>query len=634
MINVEKIKPTGLFTNYIYKAIPLAFDESMSYYETLCGLLSYLKDTVIPTVNNNAGAVVELQNLYNQLHDYVENYFDNLDVQEEINNKLDEMAQSGELLTLFQNYIPFVTPQMYGAKGDGINDDTNAIKTALQNHECVYFPKGTYLISETISLSPNRIIKSNYATIIRKSNVIFDMILLNDCSNITIDKLIIDGYANEDNLNMSIADDRFSGIKIYEANNIILNDVYVKNTCNAEIEETNVHGGICILKSTNITLNDCIVNDNYGSGIILYNNSSNCVINGGYGKNNYGSAITGVSENLKISNFTALNNGYTGISLNGKNNVAVNCISNNNGQGNPWVSGTYSGFTLGHTENDAENSSLINCIAKNNTLDGITHGGGLNCKITNCTTENNGRSGIYSGNVVSSQLIQRTLIVNASTIKNNKNSGIYAKDLSNIKVSNCYITDKVPFVINNSHASIYSNDIIVTSLDNYASVYYCVSLDNADIEFIDNNINTAENVSNTQGRIVVCVSNPSNSIISNNKFSNFYYLLFETISGCHNKVSIVNDSVEISSNEDTNVKITLDLLHEQYINISYNQAQNKTYTFNIPADFYFKGSFNFIGNNITASYNASTHVLTTVTSGSYGNLNMLSKATTPYIRKF
>ena len=43
MINVEKIKPTGLFTNYIYKAIPLAFDESMSYYETLCGLLDYLK---------------------------------------------------------------------------------------------------------------------------------------------------------------------------------------------------------------------------------------------------------------------------------------------------------------------------------------------------------------------------------------------------------------------------------------------------------------------------------------------------------------------------------------------------------------------------------------------------------------
>ena len=69
MKNVKKIKPTGLFTNYIYKAIPLAFDESMSYYETLCGLLSYLKDTVIPALNNNADAIIEVQSLITQLQD-------------------------------------------------------------------------------------------------------------------------------------------------------------------------------------------------------------------------------------------------------------------------------------------------------------------------------------------------------------------------------------------------------------------------------------------------------------------------------------------------------------------------------------------------------------------------------------
>ena len=103
MNNVEKIKPTGLFTNYIYKAIPLAFDESMSYYETLCGLLSYLKNTVIPALNNNADSIIELQNLITELQNYVDNYFDNLDVQQEINNKLDEMAQNGTLQTLLSN---------------------------------------------------------------------------------------------------------------------------------------------------------------------------------------------------------------------------------------------------------------------------------------------------------------------------------------------------------------------------------------------------------------------------------------------------------------------------------------------------------------------------------------------------
>ena len=105
MKDVEKIKPTGLFTNYIFKAIPLAFDESLSYYECLCGLLSYLKETVIPTVNNNVDAIIEVQNLMTQLQNYVDNYFTNLDVQNEINNKLDEMVNDGSLTKLIKNYI-------------------------------------------------------------------------------------------------------------------------------------------------------------------------------------------------------------------------------------------------------------------------------------------------------------------------------------------------------------------------------------------------------------------------------------------------------------------------------------------------------------------------------------------------
>ena len=96
-IQVIKSGKTGLFTNYIFKAIPLAFDESLSYYECLCGLLNYLKNVIIPTVNNNADAVAELQTLYEELRSYVENYFDNLDVQKEINNKLDSMVESGKL---------------------------------------------------------------------------------------------------------------------------------------------------------------------------------------------------------------------------------------------------------------------------------------------------------------------------------------------------------------------------------------------------------------------------------------------------------------------------------------------------------------------------------------------------------
>lgn len=97
MSNIKKVKPSGIFTNYIFKSIPLAFDESMSYYETLCGVLNLLKNTV-DVVNNNAEILAELES-------YVNNYFDNLDVQEEINNKLDEMAESGQLEEIISQYL-------------------------------------------------------------------------------------------------------------------------------------------------------------------------------------------------------------------------------------------------------------------------------------------------------------------------------------------------------------------------------------------------------------------------------------------------------------------------------------------------------------------------------------------------
>lgn len=90
--------------------LPTSFTESMSYYELLAWLCNYIEKTLIPAVNENAEAVKELQELYIQLKSYVDNYFDNLDVQEEINNKLDEMSESGELAEIVENYLAQTLP--------------------------------------------------------------------------------------------------------------------------------------------------------------------------------------------------------------------------------------------------------------------------------------------------------------------------------------------------------------------------------------------------------------------------------------------------------------------------------------------------------------------------------------------
>lgn len=85
--------------------IPTAFTESMTYYEALAYFVKFLDETVIPAINSNGEAVKELQELFVELHDYVEHYFDTLDIQTEVNNKLDEMAESGQLAEIISIYL-------------------------------------------------------------------------------------------------------------------------------------------------------------------------------------------------------------------------------------------------------------------------------------------------------------------------------------------------------------------------------------------------------------------------------------------------------------------------------------------------------------------------------------------------
>ena len=85
--------------------LPTSFVESMTYYELLAWFTNYLQNTIIPAVNNNGEAVIELQEKFVELKTFVDTYFDNLDVQEEINNKLDEMAEDGTLEEIMADYI-------------------------------------------------------------------------------------------------------------------------------------------------------------------------------------------------------------------------------------------------------------------------------------------------------------------------------------------------------------------------------------------------------------------------------------------------------------------------------------------------------------------------------------------------
>ena len=106
MENIERLQPRA-FTKFCMSIgmVPSSYTSALTYEEQLLWFCSYLEKEVIPAVNNNAEALQEVQNLMVQLQDYVNHYFDNLDVQEEINNKLDEMVESGEFDNILNEYI-------------------------------------------------------------------------------------------------------------------------------------------------------------------------------------------------------------------------------------------------------------------------------------------------------------------------------------------------------------------------------------------------------------------------------------------------------------------------------------------------------------------------------------------------
>lgn len=80
------------FRFWCQKVLPLVYDDSLSYYELLCKVVNHIN---LLAENNNS-----LTEGYKQLVDYVNNYFETLDVDKEINEKLDEMAKDGTLSKL------------------------------------------------------------------------------------------------------------------------------------------------------------------------------------------------------------------------------------------------------------------------------------------------------------------------------------------------------------------------------------------------------------------------------------------------------------------------------------------------------------------------------------------------------
>ena len=85
------------FKAFIQQVLPTIYDDSLSYSELLYKVLYNMN----LLVENNNLLISDIQKLYK----YTNDYFENLDVQTEIDNKLEQMYNSGQLDTLFKKYL-------------------------------------------------------------------------------------------------------------------------------------------------------------------------------------------------------------------------------------------------------------------------------------------------------------------------------------------------------------------------------------------------------------------------------------------------------------------------------------------------------------------------------------------------
>ena len=99
----KKLKPFKWFVLQNFPFIEADFD-ALTNWQLFCAMGEQI-NKIIDSVNATGGQVEILTNAFNDLKNYVDNYFENLDIQEEVNNKLDEMAEGGQLADIIAQYL-------------------------------------------------------------------------------------------------------------------------------------------------------------------------------------------------------------------------------------------------------------------------------------------------------------------------------------------------------------------------------------------------------------------------------------------------------------------------------------------------------------------------------------------------
>lgn len=392
---------------------------------------------------------------------------------------------------------PILNVKNYGAKGDGITDDTTALNQAFKagKNKTIYIPAGIYLVSETIFVPSNCTIigDGNSSLLLAISGFpIGDDLLKIYCeSDIVISSIAISGNSEHNTKALGYNDiDGIHLFDIWEGNNIIVENCTFQD---------NIYAAIRIIKNAeNISVKNCTFSE-VDCGVLTLGKDNtnnlqitNCTFNGHQNSEPICLGSTGIHTNVTIKGNNIRNKEYA---------TAIHVAT-----------GTYDSIHI--TDNQI-----------NNTAVGILLSNASNSEITNNTITN-------------------TLL--------GKGKGISLNNCTNTTVSNnnmSYISQQGLRIDACSNLDIYKN-----TLTNYG--YTGHNFHGFDIRGTCDNIsiyeNTISRTDNTLSKYGLVTHSSGSVFIYNNTFSNCHILLYDDSSN----ISVYNNEVSTIKNNGSENKVS------------------------------------------------------------------------------
>ena len=366
-----------------------------------------------------------------------------------------------------------VSVKSFGAKGDGITDDTTAFQNALKNlnGRILFVPKGTYIITSTILIPSNTAIAGDGETSILKACDGFpigdDVLKIYNKSNISITNIAVDGNSTINNKAAGYSHlDGVHLLDIWNASNITIEKCHFKN---------NIYCAVRLIQgNTSNTFQKCTFK-NVDCGIIALG--------------------SGNVSDLTVDNcsFDGHDNSES-ISLFGSGHYTDITISNN----------TIKNKRLGHA---------IFCAK--GTIDNIKI---LNNKLyDNCYSIRLDRvdTAVISGNYIN----------NSNSLSSNGGKGIMVTNSSNIEISNNTVTKtcaQAIYILECTNINAFSNNIVNCGYLSSDFIAFdirgacdSISVYNNTFTRTDNKLSVYSVVTHSTGPVLVC----------DNKFANGQILL-------------------------------------------------------------------------------------------------------------